>query len=110
MGSYLRQIANPVTGGPTLYNKDLDKYTKYIDRPFSLSEENIDDVRAQGQGVGEKLWRAYGVKMPVNILTNVIGSTAGLVVGAGETVNDLFTNGPAWSNFNKFLIMIFNIV
>ena len=28
---------------------DFDSYDKYIDRPFAITEQNIDDTRAEGQ-------------------------------------------------------------
>lgn len=105
-GDLLRQMANPASGGAQIYNignEDLqDNYTKYIDQPFSVTDQNIDDRRADGQSVGEKVFRAYGVKMPTNIVTNVVGSTVGLIWGAGEVLNDFAFNGPSKSNLNKF--------
>jgi hypothetical protein len=71
---------------------NYDDYTDYIDRPFSITESNIDDIRAEGQGTGEKLGRA-GIKLAGKTATNVLGNTVGLLVGAGEVIGDMAENG-----------------
>ena len=61
----LARAANRASGGrvKTSYTGDFDNYDKYIDRPFSMNERNIDDTRAEGQSFGEKAFRSYGVKI-----------------------------------------------
>ena len=84
-----------------IVNKDYDEYSNYIDRSFSFSESDIEDTKNRGQGLGEKITRS-AVKLPVRILTNVAGSTVGLVYGAGAVASDFLTEGPSASNLNKF--------
>ena len=96
-------LANPLTGGLKVSNQDFDNYNKYIDRPFSINESDIDDTRARGQGLGEKIVRSYGAQLPVGIVTNVLGSTVGLGVGLAEVVNEGFKSGfdksSTWGKF-----------
>ena len=102
-GSISRSLANPYSGGTLVENVDYDDYSKYIDRPFSLNESDIDDTRAEGQSFGEKFLRSYGAKLPVGIFTNVVGNTIGLGVGLGEVVNkglaDGFDKSSTWGAF-----------
>ena len=51
---------------------DFDSYDEYIQRPFSIENEDIDDLRAYNQSVGEKSW--YGVQ-------KLVGKTGTAVVG-----------------------------
>ena len=51
---------------------DFDSYDEYIQRPFSIENEDIDDLRAYNQTVGEKA--RYGVQ-------KLIGKTATAVTG-----------------------------
>ena len=100
--SITQLISNPRTGGARVFEDvDYQKYSKYIDRPFSLSEENIDDTRALGQPFGEKLGH-MALKLPVRIFANVAGATYGLFDGASEVGKDYFENGPSGSTFNQF--------
>ena len=92
-GQISRQLANPYTGGIQVENVDYEKYDKYIDRPFSLNESDIDDTRAEGQSFGEKAIRSYGAKLPVGIFTNVVGNTIGLGIGLGEVIDKGFQDG-----------------
>ena len=57
---------------PRNYNIDFDAYDEYIGRPFSVENEDIDDLRAYNQSLGEKSW--YGVQ-------KLVGKTATAVVG-----------------------------
>lgn len=57
---------------PRTYNVDYDAYDEYIGRPFSIENEDIDDLRAYNQTVGEK--SRYGVQ-------KLVGKTATAVVG-----------------------------
>ena len=102
-GQISRSIANPFTGGAQVSDVNYADYDKYIDRPFSINESDIDDTRAEGQGVGEKALRSFGATMPVGIVTNVLGSTVGLGVGLGEVVNagfkDGFSKNSTWGKF-----------
>ncbi len=85
-----------------LPNKEWEEYNRLIDGPFTLNDRSIDDRRAAGQGFGEKAWNSYGVKLLPKIGTHVIGSTVGLVDGLGEVAADVYENGFAASNWNKF--------
>ena len=88
-----REISSPITGGAKIYDGDFENYSKYIDRPFDMGEIDLDDTRAEGQGLGEKLVRSYGAQLPVGIVTNVLGSTVGLGVGLAEVINEGFKSG-----------------
>ena len=92
-GQMYREITSPITGGAKIYDGDFENYSKYIDRPFSMGEIDLDDTRAEGQGLGEKLVRSYGAQLPVGIVTNVLGSTVGLGVGLAEVINEGFKSG-----------------
>ena len=39
---------------------EFNEYSRLIGGPFSLTDEAIDDKRAAGQGLGEKIWSAIG--------------------------------------------------
>ena len=101
-GQISRQLANPYTGGIQVENVDYEKYDKYIDRPFSLNESDIDDTRAEGQSFGEKAIRSYGAKLPVGIFTNVVGNTIGLGIGLGEVIDKGFQDG--FGRFQSILV------
>ena len=81
---------------------EWNEYERLIDGPFSLLDSNVDDRRAEGQGLGEKVWNSYGVKLLPKIGTHVIGSTVGILDGFGEVAKDAYENGFAASNWNKF--------
>jgi len=102
--SRLGSMSDMATGGKNTYGeeKDFESYDKYIDRPFNINDANVDDYRAEGQSVAEKAFRSYGVKMPVSIFTNVVGSTIGLGVGINEVANDFYKEGPSSEGLNKF--------
>ena len=85
-----------------LQRGQYDEFDRLIDGPFSLLDENVDDRRAAGQGVGEKIWNSYVVKLAPKIGTHVVGSTVGLVNGLAEVGLDMYNNGPSSSNWNKF--------
>ena len=68
--------------------REYEEYDRLLDGPFSLTDESIDDKRAAGQGLGEKIWHSYGVKLLPKIGTHVIGSTVGLIDGFGEVAAD----------------------
>ena len=85
-----------------LQRGQYDEFDRLIDGPFSLLDENVDDRRAAGQGVLEKVWNSYGVKLAPKIGTHVVGSTVGLVNGLAEVGLDMYNNGPSSSNWNKF--------
>mgnify|MGYP003671306575 FL=1 len=97
------KAANPLTGGLQVSDQDFDNYSKYIDRPFSINESDIDDTRAKGQGLGEKIVRSYGAQLPVGIVTNVLGTVVGLPVGLAEVVGEGFKTGfdesSTWGKF-----------
>jgi len=102
-GEISRGIANPFTGGTQVSSVDYDEYDKYIDRPFSINESDIDDTRAEGQSFGEKFTRSYGAQLPVGIFTNVLGNTVGLGVGLAEVIDSGFRDGfgksSTWGKF-----------
>ena len=100
----LNTLSNTATKGTSVYgdDRDFDSYDKYIDRPFNILDANVDDYRAEGQSVAEKAFRSYGVKMPVSIFNNVVGSTIGLGVGINEVAQDFYKNGPSSEGLNKF--------
>ena len=81
---------------------NFSEYQRLIDGPFSLSDSNIDDRRADGQSLGEKALYSYGAKLVPKIGVHVIGSTVGLLDGLAEVAKDAYMNGFASSNFNKF--------
>ena len=97
------KAANPLTGGLQVSDQDFDNYSKYIDRPFSINESDIDDTRAKGQGLGEKIVRSYGAQLPVGIVTNVLGTVVGLPVGLAEVIGEGFKTGfdesSTWGKF-----------
>jgi hypothetical protein len=45
---------------PRQYDIDFNAYDEYIQRPFSVENEDIDDTRADQQSLGEK--SLYGVQ------------------------------------------------
>ena len=100
----LTTLSNTATKGTSVYgeDRDFDSYDEYIDRPFNILDPNVDDYRAEGQSVAEKAFRSYGVKMPVSIFNNVVGSTIGLGVGINEVAQDFYKNGPSSEGLNKF--------
>ena len=57
---------------PRQYDIDFNAYDEYIQRPFSVENEDIDDTRAYQQSVGEK--SLYGVQ-------KLFGKTATAVAG-----------------------------
>ena len=81
---------------------EYDEYDRLIDGPFSLMNSSVDDIRAEGQGFGEKAWNSYGVKLIPKIGSHVVGSTIGLLDGFAEVGMDMYKNGVASSNWNKF--------
>ncbi len=93
-------VLRPVYG--EIEKSDWDEYERLIDGPFSLSDATVDDRRAAGQSVGEKIWYNYGVKLLPKIGSHIIGSTVGLVDGFGEVAADAWENGFSSSNWNKF--------
>ena len=63
-------------------------YRNYINRPFSWTTDNVDDMRAHNQSFGEKA--AYALpKFVTRVGTNVLGSTVGLVYGGGAVLRGL---------------------
>ena len=65
---------------PRNYNIDFDSYDEYIGRPFSVENEDIDDLRAYNQSLREKTW--YGVqKLAGKTATAVTGGIGMLVHG-----------------------------
>ena len=65
-----------------------ESYRNYIDRPFSWTTDNVDDMRAHNQSFGEKA--AYALpKFITRVGTNVLGSTVGLVYGGGAFLTGL---------------------
>ena len=84
--------------GTTLKNVDYEAYDEYIDRPFSFISDDADDLRAYGQSSGEK-W-AHGIpKLIGKTGTNVLGSTVGLLYGAGSFAMNLFAEESATKAF-----------
>ena len=67
---------------------DMSKYDPYIDRPYSVIADDIDELRAQKQGGGEK-WANGAIKFVGKTGTNVLGSTVGLLYGGAEWLNAL---------------------
>ena len=69
-------------------------YRNYINRPFSWTTDNVDDMRAHNQSFGEKA--AYALpKFVTRVGTNVLGSTVGLVYGGGAFLTGL-VGGEGW--------------
>ena len=69
-------------------------YEDRIGRPFSWTNDNIDDMRAHSQSFGEKA--AYALpKFITRVGTNVLGSTVGLIYGGGEFITGLI-GGEGW--------------
>ena len=99
------QYSNSMQLQPT-YGKvdknEWDEYDRLIDGPFSLLDSTVNDRRAEGQGIGEKIWNSYGVKLLPKVGAHVVGSTVGLIDGFGEVAKDVYDNGFAASNWNKF--------
>tara|TARA_R100000544_G_scaffold2490_3_gene1033 strand:+ start:15890 stop:22291 length:6402 start_codon:yes stop_codon:yes gene_type:complete len=84
--------------GTTLKNVDYEAYDDYIDRPFSFISDDADDLRAYGQSSGEK-W-AHGIpKLIGKTGTNILGSTVGLLYGAGSFAMNLFAEESATKSF-----------
>ena len=81
---------------------NFSEYQRLIDGPFSLSDTNIDDRRADGQSLGEKALYAYGAKLLPRMGSHIIGTLVGIPDGLGEVAKDAYMNGFASSNFNKF--------
>ena len=54
-GQMYREITSPITGGAKIYDGDFENYSKYIDRPFSMGEIDLDDTRVEGMSVLERL-------------------------------------------------------
>ena len=83
-------------------NKDeFSEYKRLIDGPFSLTDNSIDDRRAEGQGFGEKALHGT-LKFFPKTAAHILGSTVGLVDGFAEVIKDAYNNGIAASNWNKF--------
>lgn len=79
--------------------RDLDKYSPYIKnvdgtlRPFSILDD-VEELRAQGQGAGEK-WLHGVPKFVTRVGTTVLGGTIGLLYGAYQFGEGLIT-GEGW--------------
>lgn len=69
-------------------NVDMSEYDPYIDRPYSVIADDIDELRAQNQSGGEK-WSNGAIKFVGKTGTNVLGSTVGLLYGGAEWLNGL---------------------
>ena len=85
--------------GETITGVDYDSYSKYIDQPFSFITDDPDQLRAQGQSVGEK-FKYMLPKLVTRVGTNVVGSTVGLLYGGGSFLSALADNNPE-TNPNK---------
>lgn len=85
--------------GQTITGVDYDSYSKYIDQPFSFITDDPDQLRAQGQSVGEK-FKYMLPKLVTRVGTNVAGSTVGLLYGGGSFLSALADNNPE-TNPNK---------
>tara|TARA_B110000858_G_scaffold120317_1_gene137393 strand:- start:10308 stop:16598 length:6291 start_codon:yes stop_codon:yes gene_type:complete len=84
--------------GRTLHNTNYDDYAKYIDKPFSFISDDADDLRAHGQASADK-WANGMLKFAGKTGTNILGSTVGLVYGAGAFGMGLFQEGSATKKF-----------
>ena len=80
---------------------EFDTYERLIDGPFSLTDNSLDDKRAEGQGFGEKAANAT-LKFFPKTASHVLGSTYGLLDGFAEVAKDAYNNGMGASNWNKF--------
>lgn len=85
----------------TIDKGEWDEYNRLIDHKFSLLDSTIDDQRSDGQGFGEKATSGL-LKFFPKTGAHVLGSTYGLLDGLGEVVSDVYENGFAASNWNKF--------
>ena len=92
---------NQISGAKTFWGEsEFDTYSRLIDGPFSLTDNSIDDKRAEGQGLGEKA--AHGFLKLGKAGANVLGSTYGILDGFSEVAIDAYNNGIGASNWNKF--------
>jgi hypothetical protein len=55
MGEFNRELANPMSGGADIYDVDFENYSRNIDRPFDVGEIDIEETRAEGMGVLDRL-------------------------------------------------------
>jgi hypothetical protein len=55
MGKFNRELANPMSGGADIYDVDFENYSRNIDRPFDVGEIDIEETRAEGMGVLDRL-------------------------------------------------------
>jgi hypothetical protein len=51
----ISSMANPMSGGADIYDVDFENYSSYIDRPFDVGEIDIEETRAEGMGVLDRL-------------------------------------------------------
>ena len=77
---------------------NYEDYSRYIDRPFSFVSEDVDEIRAQNQGTGEK-WRYGATKFVGKVGTNILGSTIGLVYGGVAYLNSLVDENSPTKDF-----------
>ena len=92
---------NQISGAKTFWGEsEFDTYSRLIDGPFSLTDNSIDDKRAEGQGLGEKA--AHGFLKLAKTGSNLLGSTYGILDGFSEVAIDAYNNGIGSSNWNKF--------
>ena len=84
--------------GENVNTADFESYNKYIDRPFSLISDDVDELRAAGQSTGEK-WRFGATKFVGKVGTNVLGSTVGLVYGGLAYLNSMVDGESATKSF-----------
>ena len=55
MGKMYREFFNPMSGGADIYDVDFENYSRNIDRPFDVGEIDIEETRAEGMGVLDRL-------------------------------------------------------
>tara|TARA_R110002012_G_scaffold4248_4_gene19517 strand:+ start:14217 stop:20468 length:6252 start_codon:yes stop_codon:yes gene_type:complete len=82
-------MLNPLYG-TKVDGVNVDDYSKYIDRPFSFISDDVDEIRAANQSIGEKA-RYGAAKLVSSVGTNVLGSTVGLLYGGVAFLDGLVT-------------------
>ena len=93
---------NQISGAKNFWGEsEFDTYSRLIDGPFSLTDNSLEDKRAEGQGLGEKAANAT-LKFFPKTASHILGSTYGLLDGFAEVAKDAYNNGVGASNWNKF--------
>ena len=103
-GSATGSNAADILRGPTGAREvpiDYHQYSKYIDEPFSVLDETVDDRRAMNQPVGEKIRHAIP-KFGAGLFTNITGAIIGIPYGLSKMIQEGVDNGFDGSAAHKF--------